>query len=96
MARAIEEAGISTVVINENAKIPERLKTPRAVYVRFPYGRPMGLPGNMAQHRVVAEDALQVLVTAKQQNTIITLPYLWKRTDFEAILRERTAARAIG
>ncbi|MBI2906765.1 MAG: hypothetical protein HYX92_03800 [Chloroflexi bacterium] len=77
------------MVINENAKIPERLKTPRAVVVRFPYGRPMGEPGNQAQHRVVAEDALQLLATARQPNTIVQLPYRWKRTDFEAILKAR-------
>ena len=61
----------------------------RALYVRFPFGRPMGETGNKAQHRVVAEEALQILTTAQSQNTIVTLPYRWKRTDYEAILRDR-------
>ena len=77
------------MVINHNAKVPQVLKTPRAVVVRFPFGRPLGVPGDMVQHRVVAEDALQVLAAAKEQNTIVSLPYRWKRTDFAAILDER-------
>ena len=76
--------------------MPEHLKTPRTVLVRFPFGRPMGVPGDMAQHRVIAEDALQLLATGKEPNTIVSLPYRWKRTDFGAILKERKAARTVG
>ncbi len=93
IARAIEEIGIPTVVINQNAKVPERLKTPRAIVVRFPFGRPLGEPGNQEQHRVIAEDALQLLATAKAPNTIVPLPYRWKRTDFKSILKERKGQR---
>jgi len=76
-------------VINQHAKVPEWLKTPRVVLLRFPFGRPLGEPGDHAQHRVIAEDALQLLVTAREPNTVVASPYRWRRTDFAAILEQR-------
>ncbi|MCX6021064.1 MAG: hypothetical protein NTZ05_04930 [Chloroflexi bacterium] len=61
--------------MNENRQQPERIKPPRAMIVKYPYGRPFGFPGDTAQQRVLVEDALHILETATEPGTIVELPY---------------------
>jgi hypothetical protein len=52
--RAVEYAGISTVSISLLKEITERIKPPRALFVPFPLGYPLGEPNNAAlQTRVM-------------------------------------------
>lgn len=44
--RAIEYAGISTVSISLSKEITEKVKPPRALFVPFPLGYPLGEPNN--------------------------------------------------
>ena len=67
----------------------ERIKPPRVVHVRFPFGRPLGEPGNADQQRVIIEDSLEALVNATIPGTVVELPYSWRREDYAAIRRER-------
>lgn len=67
----------------------EKVKPPRAMVVRFPFGCPWGEPDNAAQHRVLIEDALEILRTAHEPGSIASLPYRWKREDYAAILEQR-------
>ena len=73
-------------------QVAERLLPPRVAAVRFPFGRPMGEPGNADQHRVIAEDALHILETATEPGTLVSLPYRWRREDYARIRRERGVA----
>ena len=91
MARAIEAEGIPTVIVMMFKEVEQRLQPPRSVHVRFPFGRPMGEPGNRLQHRAVAEDALDFLATAKEPRQVLELPYRWRREDYARILAERKA-----
>ena len=72
----------------------EALAVPRALYPRFPFGRPFGAPGNPDQQRVLLEDALDVLASATEPRHIRTLPYRWRREDYARILAERRGERS--
>ena len=52
---AIERAGITTVAISLLREVAQALHPPRALFVPFPMGYPLGAPHNAAlQHRVIA------------------------------------------
>ena len=55
LAHVFEAAGIATVVLAATRSVAERMGPPRALYVPFPLGRPLGRPGDAAfQHDVLA------------------------------------------
>ena len=61
MARYIEEEGISTVLISLVREHTEKIKPPRALWVPFPLGRPMGEPNSPELQSSVLETALHLL-----------------------------------
>ena len=67
----------------------ETMALPRGLILRFPFGRPFGAPGNPGQQRVVLEDALTMLSSARQPEEIRAIPYRWRREDYGRILAER-------
>lgn len=89
VARVLEERGLSTVVVNLNREQPERIKPPRALVLKYPYGQPFGLPGDVDQQRVIVEDALSLLEQAREPGTIVEPAYRWRREDFHAIRAAR-------
>ena len=89
MARAIEAAGIPTVITMMYKQVADALKPPRVAYVRFPFGQPLGQPNYADLHRVVVEDSLRLLTTAAEPGTVEPLPYRWRREDYAAIRADR-------
>ena len=79
VAREIERQGIVTVSLSIQRELTEKTRPPRALFLRWPYGHPLGEPFNVAQQRWVLCDALQALVTVQTPGTILDLPYLWRR-----------------
>ena len=75
VARAVEEAGIPTTVIQVAAfrHVIEEMKLPRAVVTRHPMGRPLGPAGDHARHRFVVETALG-LIDSADERAVIDLP----------------------
>lgn len=52
--RAIEYAGITTVSISLLREITEKIKPPRALFVPYPLGHPLGEPNDSAlQTRII-------------------------------------------
>ncbi|MCH7746447.1 MAG: hypothetical protein IIC84_10270 [Chloroflexi bacterium] len=70
-------------------QVADALKPPRAAYVRFPFGQPLGEPDNVNQQRVIIEDTLRMLVSATESGTVDSLPYRWRREDYAEIRRAR-------
>jgi hypothetical protein len=70
IARAIEEQGIPTVCVVMNRDIADNVKVPRALFVRFPYGAPLGPAGNAAVQEAVVRAALDLLVTATRPGVV--------------------------
>jgi D-proline reductase (dithiol) PrdB len=77
IARAIEAQGIPTVCVVMNRDITENVKTPRALFVRFPYGAPLGPAGNAAVQEAVIRAALELLTHATQPGAIVESPIEW-------------------
>jgi D-proline reductase (dithiol) PrdB len=89
VARAIEAEGIPTVIAMMYRQVADALRPPRVAYARFPFGQPLGEPGNADQQRVVIEDSLRLLVTATEPGVIEALPYRWRRENYAAIRMRR-------
>lgn len=61
LARAIEEAGISTIVVTMMPFWTEKLGTPRTLGVEFPFGHPIGRARGRDGQRSVIRRALNSL-----------------------------------
>lgn len=57
---------------------------PRVAGIDYPFGRPMGLPGDRAGQRAVLQAALEVLAAARAPGTTIQLPFRWPQDPREA------------
>lgn len=62
-----------------------KVKPPRTVFLRWPFGHPVGEPFNIAQQRTVAAEALRALYTIEIPGTILDLPYPWRRAKYDGI-----------
>jgi len=77
VGRAIEEAGIPTVIIGSGQDIVEYCGVPRLVFTDFPLGNPAGPPyDRLAQAAIVAQ-AIDLLETATVPRTTVQSPILW-------------------
>lgn len=78
---AIEAAGISTVSISVRPEVTINMLVPRAVYIHFPTGNPMGEAGQPAQQRAILLGVLRALEAITQPGTVLDMPYRWKRME---------------
>jgi len=82
--REIERVGIATVGITIVRAYTEKVKPPRSVALNWPFGHPLGEPGNRQQQRAVLLEALKALYQVKTPGAIIDLPFRWRREDYSA------------
>ncbi len=66
-----------TVCVVMNRDIIENVKAPRALFVRFPYGSPLGPAGNAGIQMAVVREALHVLETATEAGVIVESAIEW-------------------
>ena len=59
--RQIEYAGITTVSISLLREITEKIRPPRALFVPFPLGYPLGEPNNTALQTRILQAAFALL-----------------------------------
>lgn len=81
--REIEKAGIPTIGVSIIREYSEKVKPPRTVFLKWPFGHPLGGPFNIAQQRVVLAETLWALYAIQVPGTIIDLPYRWRREKYE-------------
>jgi len=60
------------------------VKPPRALFLRWPFGHPLGEPGNVAQQMTIIRDAFKYLKDINEPGAIIDLPYRWKREKYSS------------
>lgn len=77
VARAIELAGVSTVVLGTDRELLEKVRVPRAVVVKHPDGSPLGVPGDAARQQQLLRDVLETAWNFESAG-IAELPYEWK------------------
>lgn len=82
IARSLEAAGIATVSISLARDLTQAVGTPRAVFLKWPLGHPLGEPVQRAQQRTVIFVALQTLLTAEAPGTIVEPGYRWRRQQY--------------
>ncbi len=75
MQRAIEEAGIPTIVIAALPPVVRQAGSPRAVAPLVPMGANAGEPHNVEMQTSILTDTLDKLVTIETPGRIMTLPY---------------------
>jgi hypothetical protein len=80
--RAIEAEGIPTVGISILKEVTEKVRPPRSVFLRYPFGHPLGEAFNVAQQRAILLDALAGLETITEPGTILEPGYRWRRHRF--------------
>lgn len=80
--RAIEAADIATVSVTLYRQVTAKLRVPRALSLRFPFGYPLGDAFDVGFQRRIIEHGLAALEGIKEPGTIIDLPYKWE--DYRA------------
>jgi len=80
--RVIEQAGIPTIGISSVRDYSEKVRPPRTVALRWPFGHPLGEPGNIRQQRAVLFETFKALETIEEPGAIIDLPFKWRREDY--------------
>jgi len=77
LARTLEAAGLSTILVTNMPFWAEKVGTPRTLAVEFPFGHTLGQPNDEAQQLRVIRRALQVLETAEAPGTIVHSTESW-------------------
>lgn len=78
---AVERAGVTTVSVTLRPEITWGVRVPRAAYVRFPLGNPLGEGGRPDHQERMLRDLLGIAEAATEPETIVELPYRWRRMD---------------
>jgi D-proline reductase (dithiol) PrdB len=81
--REIEKAGIPTIGISIVREYTEKVQPPRTVFLKWPFGHPLGEPGNVKQQRAVVLEAFRALYSITTPGEIVDLPFRWRRHDYE-------------
>jgi hypothetical protein len=81
--RAIEAAGIPTIGISILKEVTQKVRPPRTLFLRYPFGHPLGEAFSVAQQRTILLDALKALETIAEPGTIVEPGYAWRRHRFE-------------
>jgi hypothetical protein len=94
--REIEKAGIPTIGVSIERSYSEKVKPPRTIFLRWPFGHAFGHPFNRAQQRVILAEALRALIAIQEPGIILDMPYSFKKNaryddvDISAILRRKS------
>lgn len=82
IARTIEAAGIPTVCVIGLKDIVEKVRPPRAIYLKWPFGHPLGEPGNRAQQLSVIHYALRALYDQRTPGAILEPGWRWRNERY--------------
>ena len=77
VARAVEAAGIPTMVIGSALDIMVEVGVPRVLFVDYPLGNPCGRPGDRADQAAIVDLALDLAVSAVAPRTVTQAPSVW-------------------
>jgi D-proline reductase (dithiol) PrdB len=59
-------------------KFTEHVKPPRTVFLKWPFGHPLGEPFHILQQRAVLIEAFNALYAIQKPGEIIDLPFRWR------------------
>jgi D-proline reductase (dithiol) PrdB len=81
VARAIEAAGIPTVLVSTGRDLTELVCPPRSLFVNFPMGNPFGPPNQPEVQREILRTALELALSDVGPGAIVDLGDEWP-SDF--------------
>jgi len=81
LARVIEAAGISTVLVTMMPYWSEKVGAPRTLGVEFPFGHPLGHAGDREEQLAVIREALRVLREAREPGAVEHLEREWPDSE---------------
>jgi hypothetical protein len=82
IARMVEAAGIPTVSMIGLREIAEKVHPPRSIHLKWPFGHPLGEPGNRAQQLTAIHYALRALYEVEQPGAILEPGWAWRRERY--------------
>ena len=85
LARTLEAAGLSTILVTNMPFWAEKSGVPRTLAVEFPFGHMLGQPHDTAQQTRVIRQALAVLETAAAPGKIVHSAETWPVPQKEAL-----------
>ncbi len=77
VARALEEQGISTVIMGSALDITEYCGVPRFLFTDYPLGNPCGKPYDRENQQAILDQAFDLLAEASAPRTTIKTPFTW-------------------
>jgi hypothetical protein len=66
-------------------EVAERVRAPRLLHLRWPFGHVLGEPGAVEQQRTVLRDMLSMARRAPEPGLIVDLPYRWRRETYAPV-----------
>ena len=75
MQRAIEEAGIPTIIIAALPPVVRQTGTPRAVAPLVPMGANAGEPNNKEMQTAIVKSTLEEMMKMDSPGKVVALPY---------------------
>jgi D-proline reductase (dithiol) PrdB len=81
--REIEAGGTPTVGLSIVRSYTEAVCPPRSVYLKWPFGHPLGEPFNVAQQRAVLNHAFRALYGITEPGTILDAGLRWRREQYD-------------
>ncbi len=64
-------------------RLSEKIRPPRTLFLKWPFGHPLGEPFNIPQQRTILIRALKAVYSIKKPGSIIDLPYRWKKETYD-------------
>lgn len=80
--REIERVGIPTIGISLVRKFTEKVKPPRTIFLKWPFGHPLGEPFHKEQQRAVLTRAFDALYGIREPGEIVDVPFRWRREKY--------------
>ncbi len=74
---------MATVSISLVREITIQVRPPRALFVRWPFGHPLGEPFAVAQQQRMLRHMLHALETMQEPGSILDLGYRWRRERYD-------------
>ncbi len=71
---------MATVCLMSRPDLAAMVKAPRTLIARYPYGSPLGVPGNSEMQVGVLHEALSLLVNSRESGTVVESEHRWKAT----------------
>ena len=76
---------MTTVGLSLVREVAERVRGPRMLHLRWPFGHALGEPGAVDQQRTILHDMLSMARSAPRAGLVVELPYRWRRETYSSI-----------